>query len=260
MSNRSSSGSIPVLMAISVILIGLYFTLHMLNIPAGTMIDWVVGIVAFWWLTGITTLPWNMYFTAKDLLDEAKISERKGITIDQEDVDYAKKKSKLFLRIAIVLHVVSAVGLYLLAFFGISSIGYFAAIIAVVLTFVRPSYRLYDYIIDRLQNMHRKILYPREDVFEVRDELTRQTARINELIAMLDTKEEGSWAYQTGKDLKKIGAHTKKIELELEQLINTNEKAHADLSTKTQQEIAKLSEDAQFLNQAREVIKFFKNA
>ncbi len=259
MSYRSSS-SIPVLIIISIILIGLYFTLHMLNIPAGNMIDWVIGIVAFWWLTGITTLPWNMYFTAKDLLDEAKISERKGITIDQEDIVYAQKKSKLFLRIAIVLHIVSAVGLYLLAFFGISSIGYFAAIIAVVLTFVRPSYRLYDYIIGRLQNMHRKILYPREDVYELRTEITKQTERIDTLVALLNLEKEESWASETMRELKKISMHSKKVEQDLEQLIAVNEKAHAELATKTQQEIAKLSEDAQFLNQAREVIRFFKNA
>lgn len=260
MSYRSSSSSIPVLIAVSIILIGLYFTLHMLNIPAGTMIDWVVGIVAFWWLTGITTLPWNMYFTAKDLLDDAEISERKGIAIDQEDIAYAKKKSKLFLRIALILHVVSATALYLLAFFGVSSIGYFAAILAVVLTFVRPSYRLYDYIIGRLQNMQRKILYPREDVYEVRAEITKQTERINALVALLNLEEEDSWASKTIRDLKKTGAHTKKLEHELEQLSIANEKAHADLSNKTHQEIAKLSEDAQFLNQAREVIRFFKNA
>ena len=260
MSYRSSSGSIPVLMAISIVLIGLYFTLHMLNIPAGTMIDWITGIVAFWWLTGITTLPWNMYFTAKDLLNDAEISAKKGITIDQEDISYAKKKSKLFLRIAIVLHIVSAAALYLLAYFGISSIGYFAAIVAVVLTFVRPSYRLYDYIIERLQNMQRKILYPREDVYELRAEITRQTDRIDALVALLNLEEEDSWAAATTRELKKISAHSKKVEQELEQLSIANDKAHADLSTKTQQEISKLSEDAQFLNQAREVIRFFKNA
>lgn len=255
-----SSGSLPALIAISVILIGVYVVLTMLQIPAGTMIDWITGIVAFWWLTGITTLPWNMYFTAKDLLDDAEISQKKGITVDQEDVSYAQKKAKLFLRIAVALHVISAAALYLLAYFGISSIGYFAAIIAVVLTFVRPSYRLYDYIIGRLQNMQRKILYPREDVFEVRAEITKQTERIDELVALLNLKEEDSWASATTRELKKISAHSKKVEADLEQLTISNDKAHADLSTKTQQEISKLSEDAQFLNQAREVIKFFKNA
>lgn len=259
MSYRSSS-SIPVLFAISILVIALYFVLHILNIPAGTMIDWVVGIVAFWWLTGITTLPWNMYFTAKDLLDEAKISEKKGITIDQEDITYAKKKSKLFLRIAVVLHIVSAAALYLLAFFGISSIGYFAAILAVVLTFVRPAHRLYEYMLNRLQNMHTKILYPRDDVQELRTSILVEKKRIDELVALLNLKEEDSWATQTIRELKKATAQGKKMEQELEQLSIANEKAHADLATKTQQEISKLSEDAQFLNQAREVIKFFKNA
>jgi hypothetical protein len=255
-----SNSSIPYLFGISAMLIVVYVVLTVLHIPAGTMIDWITGIIAFWWLTGITTLPWNMYFTAKDLLDDAAISERKGINIDQEDVSYAQNKSKLFLRIAILLHVLSAAALYLLAFFGISSIGYFAALVAGILTFVRPSYRLYDYVIERLQNMQHKILFPREDVFELRTEITKQTKRIDALVLLLDMKESGSWASQIIRDFKKIEAHSNKIEQDLEQLNSTNDKAHADLSTKTQQEISKLSEDAQFLNQAREVIKFFKNA
>lgn len=260
MSNNYSSSSIPYLFGISAMLIVVYVVLTVLHIPAGTMIDWITGILAFWWLTGITTLPWNMYFTAKDLLDDAAISERKGIAIDQEDVAYAKKKSTLFLRIAIVLHILSAAALYLLAFFEISSIGYFAAIIAAALTFVRPSYRLYDYVIERLQNMQRNILYPRDDVSELRSDILVQQKRVDELVAMLNRKVGDSWISQTTTELQKVITQGAKMREDLEQLNSSNEKAHADLSTKTQQEIAKLSEDAQFLNQAREVIRFFKNA
>ncbi len=254
------SNSLPYLIGISLLLIVLYIVLNLLKVQVGSMIDWITGIVAFWWLTGITTLPWNMYFTAKDLLHEAKVSEVKQIKLDQSDIAYAQKQAKAFLTVALVLHLVSAVGLYLLAYFGISSIGYFAAILAIALTFVRPAYRLYDFIIERLQSIRRKILYPREDVYELRADLTKQTERIDFLTAYLDASKEESWASTTLRELKKIAAHGKQLEQQLEQLIHENNKAHADLSTKTQQEIAKLSEDAQFLNQAREVIRFFKNA
>ncbi len=254
------SNSLPYLMGVSLMLVILYVVLHLLHIQAGSMIDWITGIIAFWWLTGITTLPWDMHFTAKDLLHEAKISEDKKITLDENDIAYAKKQASLFLKIAIVLHAVSALALYALAYFGISSIGYFAAVVAIVLTFVRPAYRLYDFIISRLQSIHRKILYPREDVYELRAEITRQTERIDSLVAMLDLSQEDSWGSATITELKKVAAHSKQVEEHLEQLSRENDKAHADLSTKTQQEIAKLSEDAQFLNQAREVIRFFKNA
>ena len=254
------SNSIPYLMAISVLLIILYIVLSLLKIQVGTMIDWITGIVAFWWLTGITTLPWNMYFTAKDLLHEAKISEVKQIKIDESDIAYAQKQAKLFLIIAVVLHLVSAIGLYLLAFFGISSIGYFAAVIATALTFVRPAYRLYDFIIERLQNIRKKILYPREDVYELKTTLNAQIERIDRLVAFLDLSKKESWTFTTTQELKTIAAYTKQIEQNLIQLNLENDKAHMDLSSKTQQEIAKLSEDAQFLNQARDLIRFFKNA
>ncbi len=258
MNHRSSS--IPYLTGISVLLIVLYLVLTLLKIQVGTMIDWITGIVAFWWLTGITTLPWNMYFTAKDLLHEAKVSENKKITLDQSDISYAKKQAKLFLTIAIILHVVSAVGLYLLAYFGVSSIGYFASVIAMALTFVRPSYRLYDFVIDRLNSMRQKIHYPREDVYELRRTVDEQTARVDLLVEALNLQEKESWASKLIVELKQVQAHARQIEQGLTLLRTENDKAHLDLSIKTQQEIAKLSEDAQFLNQTRDLIRFIKNA
>ena len=258
MNHRSSS--IPYLMGVSVVLIILYIVLTLLKIQAGTMIDWITGIVAFWWLTGITTLPWNMYFAAKDLLHEAKVSESKNISLDQNDIAYATKQAKLFLTVAIVLHVLSAVSLYLLAFFEISSIGYFASAVAMLLTFARPSYRLYDFVYERLQSLHKKIKYPREDVYELRESLNKQTERIDKLVAQLDLTVKESWAFTTVQELKKVTANVQQIEQSLTELRLENDKAHTDLSTKTQQEIAKLSEDAQFLNQTRELIRFIKNA
>lgn len=257
--NRNS-GSIAYLVGISVILIILYIVLNTLQIQVGTMIDWITGIVAFWWLTGVTTLPWNMHFAAKDLLHEAEISEQKKITLDPEDIAYAKKQAKIFLLVAIVLHVVSAVALYLLAYYGVSSLGYFASVIAMVLTFVRPSYRLYDYLIDRLSRLRRKITYPREDVYELRASLTEQAQNISHLTYQLNLNETESWASGIGKELQKMNASLAKLDHNLSQLKQENDKAHLDLASKTHQEIAKLSEDAQFLNQAREMIRFIKNA
>lgn len=255
-----NSGSIAYLIAISVILIILYIVLNTLQIQVGTMIDWITGIVAFWWLTGVTTLPWNMHFAAKDLLHEAEISENKKIKLDPDDIAYAKKQAKIFLVVAIALHAISAIALYLLAYYGVSSLGYFASVIAMALTFVRPSYRLYDYLIDRLSRLRRKITYPREDVYELKAALTEQTQHVSELTYQLNRNETESWASKVERELQKLNDTLVKVDHTLSQLKQDNDKAHLDLASKTHQEIAKLSEDAQFLNQARELIRFIKNA
>lgn len=46
----------------------------------------------------------------------------------------------------------------------------------------------------------------------------------------------------------------------LEELTRTNAREHEALARQTAQEIAKLSEDARFLNQVRELIRFVKDA
>lgn len=52
--------------------------------------------------------------------------------------------------------------------------------------------------------MQRKILYPREDVFEFRTEITKQTKRIDVLVLVLDLKGPSSRASQTINDHKKM--------------------------------------------------------
>jgi hypothetical protein len=257
---HSSSSSIFFLIAVSVIVIILYVVLTTMQIPVGNIIDWITGIVAFWWLTGITTLPWNMYFVAKDVLDEARITESKGKTPDASDIHYAKKQGKVFLSVAIILHIVSAAGLYALAYFGISSIGYFAAGIALGLTFVRPLQRLYEYVVQRLYRIKDTLLYPREDVFELKDKLREQGEQIDTLIRMLNLSEKESWAHSVDSELKILANKTESLNGSLSLLKQENDKAHAELSTQTREEITKLSEDSRFLNQARELIKFIKNA
>lgn len=37
-----------------------------LNISAGSLVDWLIGIASFWWLLIIVTIPWNIYFDARE--------------------------------------------------------------------------------------------------------------------------------------------------------------------------------------------------
>ncbi len=65
-----------------------------LNISAGSLIDWLIGIASFWWLLVIVTIPWNIYFDARETLTEAKVSKEKGLEVAQQQLNYAQKVAR----------------------------------------------------------------------------------------------------------------------------------------------------------------------
>ncbi len=248
------------LVAVTMLVLIVFAVLKYLQIPAGTLIDWVIGIAAFWWLTGITTIPWNMHFGAKEVLIDAQTSSEKGIKVNASDLAYAQKLSKRFLWVAIALHIISAVVLYLLAYFNVTAVGYLASIASIGLTFVRPLSRLYDYIVHRLQIIRHEIIYPRDDVYELESKVQTLISQMSEVQEKLDDSAKTSWISQRQAEIQALTEKVIRLNRELERMQEQNAREHDQLTRRTEQDIAKLSEDAQFLNQVRELIRFVKTA
>jgi hypothetical protein len=237
-----------------------YGILQWLHIPAGSFIDWVIAVAIFEWLLVIVTVPWNIHYEAKTVLDEAAMSAQKEIAIDEKQVEYAKVVAKRSLVVAIALHLLSAAGLYLLARTGISVIGYVSSGAALLLTALRPAVRTYEYLAARLAMIRQEFTYPREDVWELRNRFTTLEETVRRMEEQLDPEEPYSWVAshqrfqdETRKELARLAAS-------LEELRATNETQHARLSREAQNAIAQLSTDGQFLDHVREIIRFFKTA
>lgn len=234
--------------------------LQWLHVSVGSFLDWVIAIAIFEWLFVIVTVPWNIHFEAKRVLDEADLSAQKEITVNETQVQYAKVIAKRSLLVAIALHLLSAIGLYTLAATGISAVGYISSGAALLLTFLRPAVRTYEYLAARLAMIRQEFTHPREDVCELRNRVNTLEQKVNHLDEKLDPEEPYSWVstyqrYQdeTRKELARLGAS-------LEELRATNESQHARLSREAQQAIAQLTADSKFLDQVREIIRFFKTA
>lgn len=228
--------------------------------PAGELVDWVIGISIFWWLSIIVTIPWNMHFTAKGILSEAAISTERGIPINEKHVAYARKLAKRFLILAIILHIVTVVGLYLLTYFQVTAIGYWASGAALLLTFLRPAQRAYDHLVHKLSTLSHEMRYPREDIFETHTRVVALEAKMNKVYTMLNTDEEDSWASKQEKAQKKVYDSVNQLRNAMEDLSLKNKREHELLARRSEEEMARLSEDAQFLNQVRDIIQFFKKA
>lgn len=234
--------------------------LHWTNLPIGDFSDWVIGIVAFWWLMLITTIPWNLHFKAKEILSDAQTSIEAGIAVKKEDIQYAKKISKTYLFVAISLHLFSGLGFYIIAWQGISNIGYIGAVLAVLLTVLRPAARMYEYLQYRLSRMSNRIKYPREDILEVRQKIAALTTNVNKLMDKLDEKKSDSWLNHQAAEAKVMQEDIRALRQQFEQLYTKMDVQHIGLVKQTENKIASLSEDAQFLNQVRQLIRFWKEA
>ncbi len=237
-----------------------FFLLQWLQIPAGNFIDWVIGVASFWWLLAIVTIPWNVYFDAKEVASEAATSQDKGIAVDSKKLDYIKSVSRWSLVVAIALHLFSAVGLYELAALGISSVGYVSSFATLLLTGLRPAVRGYQYLAYRLSSIRQQIKYPREDIVELRNRFAKLEQKVNLLDDKLNTNKPNSWINQqqqkleiTRKEVITIGAQLDKFEAK-----NTLE--HQEISREARNAISQLTEDSNFLHQVREIIRFIKTA
>ncbi|MDJ0844844.1 hypothetical protein [Crocosphaera sp.] len=237
-----------------------FFLLQWLDIPAGNFIDWAIGVASFWWLLAIVTVPWNIYFEAKEVAAEAAMSQDQGIAVDSQQLTYVKTVSRGALLGAIALHLFSALGLYELAVTGISSVGYISSFATLLLTALRPAVRGYQYVAYRLSTIRQQIKYPRQDILELRNRFSQLEQTVNAIHNKLNTNNPNSWINKQQKNWEITGQEVIKIGVQLDKLEAKNTIEHEEISREARKAISQLTEDSNFLHQVREIIRFVKTA
>ncbi|OJJ14496.1 hypothetical protein BKI52_42720 [marine bacterium AO1-C] len=242
-----------IVIVLGVVALVIYAILHWLSTPPGSFVDWMVGIGATIWLIVIVTVPWNLYFEAKAVLQDAHRSQERNIQINHQELAYAQKVAKSSLWVALGLHLLSAIGLYALAHFEISVVGYFGAGATLLLTLLRPAIRAYEFISARLATLRQEVSYPREDVLSLRH-------KVEEI--------ESSLQYYQQEYTSRLGGHDQDLQAQAQQLTTlknslsdlttTNEAAHVKLAEETRHAVAQLTEDGKFINNIVEIIRFVK--
>lgn len=244
-----------------VILVLLTFgTLQGLHIPTGHFIDWAIGTASFWWAILIVTVPWNIHFGAKEILAQGAESKRKEIAVDDRQLHYVEKLARRSLWAAISLHFLSAVGLYAVAATGISAIGYLSAGAVLLLTAVRPAIAFYQYLVVRLRSIGREFSHPREDIIELRSRVDNLEELVKSLEYQFDGEKSDSFAANLHRETHSLRRDLSRLTTAHEDLKATNQAEHDRLSREAKNAIAQLSADSQFLDNVREIIRFFKTA
>jgi hypothetical protein len=240
--------------------LGIFGILQWFHVAVGNFLDWVIGGASFWWLLVIVTVPWNIHFQAKEVLAEGRQSQEKDIPVDEQQLSYVRILAKRSLRIAIILHIFSAIALYILAATGISAVGYISSGAALLLTGLRPAISAYEYLYARLSTIRQEWKYPREDIIELRDRFAVLESNIKPLEEQLNPEQPYSLAANQQLYIEETRRELARLAATVEDLRATNQTEHERLSREARQAIAQLSTDGQFLDNVREIIRFFKTA
>lgn len=241
-------------------LLAVFGLLQWWQIPAGSFADWVIGGATFGWLLGITTVPWNIYFDAREAVSEAGLSAEQGIAVDPAQVNYVQLVARRSRWVALALHGLSALALYGLAIAGISQIGYLGSAAALLLTLLRPAVRSYQYFARRIALIRQQFHYPRQDVLALSDRTAHCEDGLAQLQAQMDLANPAGWAAAQQRQWEALRSDLARALADLSELQATNQAEHARLAREAQQAIAQLSTDGLFLEHVREIIRFFKAA
>ncbi|GAB4399938.1 MAG: hypothetical protein OHK0053_20990 [Microscillaceae bacterium] len=232
--------------------------LRWIGMEAGSFLDWLIGIGTFAWLMTVVIVPWNIHFEARSVLNEAKISQEKQIEFDQSRLPFVRQLAVGALWLALGLHLVSALGLYALAWAKVSVVGYYGAGAALLLTFLRPSVRAYEYISARLYAIRQEIQYPYDNVATLKYDLEQAKTTLNNLEFLLSESEENSWRFQVNKTTQKTRQDLQNLSLQIQSWKEENQREHERLSKETHHAVAQLTEDGKFIDNLVEIIRFIK--
>lgn len=238
----------------------IFAILQWLHVPAGSFIDWVIAIAIFEWLLLIVTVPWNVHFEAKEVLAKAAESTKRNIAIDQEQLKYVSVLVSRSLFVAIALHLGSAIVLYTLAATGISAVGYLSSGAALLLTVMRPAIRGYQYLAQRLTSIRSQFLYPREDIIELRSRFANLESTVKDLANKFSSDNPNSWVAVQEREQQATTIELTNLSASLQSLRSKNQAEHTKLERDAESAIAQLTDDGQFLNHVREIIRFYKEA
>ena len=231
-----------------------------LNISIGSLVDWIIAIASFWWLLTIVTIPWNIHFDARETLNNANLSQDKGIPVDAKQLKYVRQIARWSIVVAIALHLLSALALYVLAITGISNVGYISSGLTLLLTILRPTIRGYQYLNQRLLTIKKEVECPRQDAIEFSQEIEHLKTKIEFLENLLDLENPNSLVKQQQESIQENRRQIalQKALLEEERAKNTVE--HQRISQEAIAAVSQLTEDSQFLSHVREIIRFVKTA
>ncbi|MBW8805332.1 MAG: hypothetical protein JF587_16010 [Catenulisporales bacterium] len=151
------------------------------KIPGRTVLDVGLGAVSLYWLLVITTVPWNLYFRAREVRHEIGVSRERGIAVPQGREAEVRRWQRRLLRLALAGHVISAAVVAAVTYASGHVLGYYFAAFYLLSCAIRPAAAYLGHVRARIASLLKETKFPREDVVELTTQVATLTAEVEAL-------------------------------------------------------------------------------
>ena len=105
-----------------------------------------------------------------------------------------------------------------------------------------------------------QFFHPREDIVELRSRFANLESIVKNLEAILNSEDPNSWVAVQERQQEATRRELTRLAASIENLRSTNQAEHTKLARDAESAIAQLTDDGQFLNHVREILRFFKES
>ncbi len=151
------------------------------GVPLRTLLSIVAGGAGLAWAVALVTIPWNLYFTARQVTAQMAVSDARGIAVRDLDRAEGRRIERRMLWFALGGHVVTALAIGVVTYFSGQIIGYYFTGFYLLSALVRPAAAYFSHLRERLSALSSESQHPRDDVIALRtkiDSLTGTTQRL----------------------------------------------------------------------------------
>ncbi|MBL1075874.1 hypothetical protein JK358_15870 [Nocardia sp. 2] len=160
------------------------------DLDAQTVVGVGLGFIAFFWLIVILTVPWNLYFAARQAAHRLSAVQVREIPVSPASVTEVASLTKRLLAMAVGSHLVTAaIALVVSLAFGYV-LGYYIAGFFLGSIVFRPAAAYFAYLRSRIASISQDVAYPPDDVVELRSRVRAVSDRLEALESALSSWQE----------------------------------------------------------------------
>ncbi|MFC1432978.1 hypothetical protein ACEZDB_20250 [Streptacidiphilus sp. N1-3] len=148
------------------------------------------GVLLFWQVL-LLTVPWSLYFQARQVVTETATSRERGIQVPEGRGTDAARIARRLRLLAIGGHLVTAAVVAVITYFSGRTVGYYFSGFYLVSTVFRPAQAYLAHIRGQLRTMLKETRFPRDDIQELKAGVERaeaERASLHELLHQLELR------------------------------------------------------------------------
>jgi len=138
------------------------------GVPLSALLAVGGGVAALMWTVVLVTVPWNLYFDARQVLRRIAAARERGIAVPESRDREARLIAHRMLWFAIAGHVGTAVETAVFASVSGNLVGYWLAAFYLISTAARPAAAFFKHLRERLMVLRVESSFPPDDVESLR--------------------------------------------------------------------------------------------